>query len=213
MAFRFFGPRVPPIGSNGGSPPRSYAGPTARERELEAEVRALRAGQAQLVRAEEEARTNLGAIQDSLDVLAGEIDKRARAVRDPALAEHGAKVIGRVRRYIAQRGARNLSPSTLATMIRCFIGLERPERGSWIESFMEESAAKASPRSPQAVQASAQQIVDAGARARNERSAPDVRTGVVRKLRSDLPPVGSTARDMINIDRKRRGLAPYGDDE
>jgi hypothetical protein len=79
-------------------------------------------------------------------------------------------------------------------------------------SFMEESAAKSS-RPPQAVQASAQQIVDAGARARNERSAPDVRTGVARKLRSDLPPVGSTAREMINIDRKRRGLAPYGDDE
>jgi hypothetical protein len=40
-----------------------------------------------------------------------------------------------------------------------------------------------------------------------------VRTGAVRKLRSDLPPVGTTARMMINADRKRGGLAPYGHDE
>jgi hypothetical protein len=42
---------------------------------------------------------------------------------------------------------------------------------------------------------------------------PDVATGVVRKLRSDLPPLDSTARAMVNIDRKGRGLPPYGDDD
>jgi hypothetical protein len=66
---------------------------------------------------------------------------------------------------------------------------------------------------PAAVRATAQGIIDSGARARNEREAPDVTTGTIRKLRSDLPPVGSTARAMINADRKRRGLAPYGDDD
>jgi hypothetical protein len=43
-------------------------------------------------------------------------------------------------------------------------------------------------------------ILKAGARARGEIPQP-------------LPPVGSTARMIVNADRKRRGLAPYGDDE
>jgi hypothetical protein len=45
-----------------------------------------------------------------------------------------------------------------------------------------------------------------------ERETRDVTTGAVRKLRSDLPPLGTTARAMINADRKRRGLPPYGDE-
>jgi hypothetical protein len=43
-------------------------------------------------------------------------------------------------------------------------------------------------------------ILEAGAKARG-------------KIPQPLPPVGSTARMIVNADRKRRGLPPYGDDE
>jgi hypothetical protein len=125
MPFRFFGPR-PTIGTSG-SPPRSYAGgPTAREIALENEVRALRAEQARLVEREREAANNLANIHDSLDALAGEIDRRGKATRDYELRERGEKLIARARGIARERGGRNILPATLTSLVKAFLGLERP---------------------------------------------------------------------------------------
>jgi hypothetical protein len=202
MAFRFFGPR-PTIGTNGtGSPPRSYAGSTPRERELEAEVRALRAEQARLVRAEEEARNNLSTIQDSLDVLAGEIDRRAKAVRDPELRQRGERMIARAKRIVAERGGRHITPAVVVDLVKAFVGLEK--RSGWIKVFLEESAAKSSRRPPEAVQASAQGIVDAGNAARGQRDSIDIRTGRPKPLPSSLASIDPTARDIVRAGRRAR---------
>jgi hypothetical protein len=212
MAFRFLDRyRSSPFTNGAGAAPsprpviRGSSSP--RELFLERELAALRAEQAALARQERAAAANLADMQDSLDILAGEIDKRARAARDPDLRDRGQRMVATVKEFWSrQDDCAKTMPATVVSVMKHALGLEPlPHR------FAAPPAAAAA--QPAAVRATAQGIIDSGAVARNEREAPDVATGVVRKLRSDLPPVGSTARAMINADRKRRGLPPYGADE
>jgi hypothetical protein len=201
MVFRFLRPNLESM--NGVTPSRPITrGASPREAELQRELDALLAERAALVRQERSAAANLARMQDTLDVLAGEIDKRAKAARDPDLRDRGQRMVTTVKEFWArQDDCGTTTPSTVVAVIKPL-----PHQFAW--------PSRVPPAAPSAAhQASVQEVIDAGARARNEREAPDVTTGVVRKLRSDLPPVGTTARQMINIDRKRRGLPPYGDDE
>jgi hypothetical protein len=187
MVFRFLGPRGPSIGgtTNGGSPPQRHPlGPTARERQLENELRVLRSERDALVRAEEEARSNLGAIQD--DALASEIDRRSRATRDREMAQRGERMIARAKRIVAERGGRNITPAVIVDLVRAFTGLEKPT--GWIAEFMAESAERSSSqRSPEMVTATAQMVLDSAAKARGDRNSIDLRTGRPKPCRRLSP--------------------------
>jgi hypothetical protein len=207
MAFRFLGPRGPSIGgtTNGGTPPRSYTGgPTAREIALENEVRTLRAEQARLVEREREAANNLANIHDSLDVLAGEIDRRGKATRDYELRENGGRLIARAKRIASDRGGRNIQPATLVSLIKAMVGLERPT--GWIKVFLDEAAERTSSprRQPQPVTLAAQEVIDAGAAARGERDSIDIRTGRPRPLSSPLTGLDPVAREIVRLGRRAR---------
>jgi hypothetical protein len=171
----------------------------------------LLAERAALARREREGAKNLARMQDALDVLAGEIDRRARATRDHDLRDRGERMIATVRNFWDRQD--DCSKSMPATVLglepwpKHLASLRAPQAAASTAAACTAEAFTAS------YQAAAQAIVDAGARARGERVAPDVATGMVRRLRSELPPVGSTARAMIDADRKRRGIPPYGDDE
>jgi hypothetical protein len=87
---------------------------------------------------------------------------------------------------------------------RCFLGLERPDRGSWLEAFLEESGAAKSQRPPQ-VSLSAQQVIDAGTAARGESMSVDVRTGRPKPLPSPVAGLDPGAQTS-NHRRQRRRL-------
>jgi hypothetical protein len=206
MVFRFLDPRyrrpgAGPSTNGGGASSRPFArGPEAREAALQRELDALLAERAALARQERAAAQNLARMQDALDVLAGEIDRRARASRDHDLLDRGERMVSAVKDFWAkQDDCSKSTPATVVGVIKNVLGLE-----PWPEHL-------ASLRAPQATasaapqRAKAQDIIDAGARARGERVAPDVTTGVVRKLRSELPPVGSAARAVIDAGRRARG--------
>jgi hypothetical protein len=206
--FRFL--RSSPATNGGVAPTRPIArGANTREAELRAELDALRAEQAAMVRRERTAAANLDRMRDSLDVLAGEIDKRTKATRDPDLRDRGQRMVSTVKEFWSRQDDCGAStPSIVVSVMRHALGLAPLPHQFAAPTRAVQAAASIAPH-----QATAQEIIDSGARARNDREAPDVVTGAVRKLRSDLPPVGTTARQMINADRKRRGLPPYGDDE
>jgi hypothetical protein len=186
----------------------SFVGPSPRELALERELAALRREQAALVREEAKGRANLIALEDRLDTLANEIDTIARRTRDPGLRGNAAAMIDNVKAIATREGGVGRDTAqAVVEAIKVALGLEPSPY-----QFTSPRAPQATP-SATAHQTTAQDIVDAGARARGAAEAPDVVTGVIRKLRSDLPPVGSAARAMLNADRKRRGLPPYGDDE
>jgi hypothetical protein len=111
--FKFLGPLRPPAAGNGGSFP-SYppSRATPREIALQRELDELRAQQAALVREEREAAANVGRLQDSLDILAGEIDRRSRAVRDPELRQRGERMIANAKRLVRRGDARGMQPTT-----------------------------------------------------------------------------------------------------
>jgi hypothetical protein len=78
---------------------------------------------------------------------------------------------------------------------------------------MEESAAKSSRRPPpQAIQATAQMVLDSGAAARGEKNTVDAVTGRPRPLPSPLASLDPTARRIVEIDRWRRGEKPNDDE-
>jgi hypothetical protein len=104
MAFRRFLDRyrLGPGFTNGGGvvPSRPIMrGANSREAELQAELDRLYRERAVLARAEAEGRQNLARLQDQLDILANEIDRKAKASRDRGLAERGAAVISNVRAW------------------------------------------------------------------------------------------------------------------
>jgi hypothetical protein len=216
MVFRFLDPRYrrPDAGpsTNGGCGPFAR-GLNTREAALQRELDALLAERAAIARQEREGAKNLARMQDALDVLAGEIDRRARATRDRDLRERGERMVSAVKDFWAKQDDCNKDmPATVTGLIKNVLGLEPwPQQLASLRA--PQAAASTAAASTASHQAAAQGIIDAGARARGERAAPDVVTGAIRKLRSDLPAVGSAARVMINIDRKRRGLPPYGDDD
>jgi hypothetical protein len=207
--FRFLGPRRPPAAGaagNGGSFP-SYppARATPREIALQRELDELRSQQAALARAEREAANNLANVQDALDALSTEIDKRARSARDPELRVRGERAIANVKSYLARRSdaGRIFTPATLTSLIRQFVGLERAE--GWVRTFLDESAERtSSQRPPQAVQATAQGIVDAGSAARGQRDSIDIRTGRPRPLPSPIATLDPAAKDIIRAGRRAR---------
>jgi hypothetical protein len=222
MVFDFFGsryrPGAPSTNGGGGPSSRFAPGPNAREAALQRELDSLLAERAALSRRERDAAKNLARMQDALDVLAGEIDRRAMASRDSDLRERGEKTIAAVKDFWnRQDDCSKTMPETVTDLIKNVLGLEPwPKHLAGLrapQAAASTAAARTAAASTASLQAAAQAIVDAGARARGERVAPDVATGIVRRLRSELPPVGSTARAMIDADRKRRGMPPYGDDE
>jgi hypothetical protein len=188
MVFRFLGSRRPSVDGNSGlsqSYPSLMGRATPREIALQAELDVLRAQQAALARKEREAAANLADLQDGLDRLAGEIDRRAKATRDHELRERGEKMIAKAKRLVRDGVAGRIPATTLMTMVRVFLGMERPERGSWLEAFMEESAAKSSQRPSSthaAIQMSAAEIVAAGERARAGAPTPRPTDPVAREI-------------------------------
>jgi hypothetical protein len=126
MVFRFLGPRFGQPSSAGVPPTRSIlrGSSSVREAALERELAALRAQQAALARQERVAAQNLDALRDSLDVLAGEIDKRAKASRDPDLQKRGERMITDVKAFLAKQGDCDIKPSTVTAAIKIGLGLE-----------------------------------------------------------------------------------------
>jgi hypothetical protein len=171
MVFRFPRYRSSPATNGGVVPSRPLVrGSSAREAELQRELDTLLAERAALVRQERAAAQNLARMQDSLDVLAGEIDRRARTTRDHDLRDRAERMIARVKSYLSKQDGCDIKPATVTSAIKVALGLEpSPHRF-------------ASPLAPQVVaspapQATAQAIIDSGARARGDREAPDVVTG------------------------------------
>jgi hypothetical protein len=157
MVFRFLN-RAPFNGAGAAPSPRPIArGASSREAALQREVDALRAQQAALARQERTAAANLARMQDSLDALSNEIDRRAKTTRDVELQTRGERMIAGVKAFFAKQDGCDIKPATVTAAIKIALGLERP-------------LFAAVPPSPAAAaeshRASAQQIVDAGNPAR-----------------------------------------------
>jgi hypothetical protein len=200
MVFRFLGPRFgQPSNGAGAAPARPIlrGSPSPREAALERELAALRAQQAALVSQERTAAANLDRMRDSLDVLAGEIDKRARAARDPDLRARSERMITDVKAYLARQDGCDIRPATVATAIRIALGLERPPIGAVV------GAPSAAPSA--APEATAQGIVDAGAKLRGDSTSTDVRTGQPRPLPSPLAKLDPVARGIVRQGRLAKG--------
>jgi hypothetical protein len=121
--FRFL--RSPATNGGGVVPSRpSFAGPSPRELALERELAGLRREQAVLVRAERQAGENLERLRDELDILANEIDKRAKASRDRGLAERAAVTIANVKAWADKQDGCDIKPATVTTAILIALGLE-----------------------------------------------------------------------------------------
>jgi hypothetical protein len=166
--------------------------PSSREVELQAELDRLYRERAALVRAEAEGRQNLARLQDQLDILANEIDRRAKASRERDLAERGAATIANVRAWASrQDGVGRNTPRAVTKAIMYALGLERPPPGF----------AAVPPSSATAHQATAQDIVDAGNRARGSSTSVDVRTGAPKPLPSPITKLDPVARGIIRQGR------------
>jgi hypothetical protein len=161
MVFRF----LRPIGStNGVTPSRPLTrGSSPREAALQRELDALLAERAALARQERAAAQNLARMQDTLDVLAGEIDRKAKATRDPDLRDRGHRMVATVKEFWArQDDCSKTMPATVVGVIRNVLGMD-----PWPEHL-------ASLRAPQTAVApidpvrTAADIVTAGKRARAE---------------------------------------------
>jgi hypothetical protein len=163
IMFRFPRYRSSPA-TNGVVPSRPLArGSSEREGALQRELDALLAERAALVRQERAAAQNLARMQDSLDVLAGEIDRRAKQTRDPDLGDRGHRMVATVKEFWARQDDCGKSmPATVVSVIKNVLGLE-----PWPQQF-------ASLRAPSPASApidpirTAADIVTAGKKARAE---------------------------------------------
>jgi hypothetical protein len=192
-------------GGNGSSSPFTprASDPSTRELALEAELAALRRDQAVLVRAERRERENLARLQDELDILANEIDKKAKASRDRNLAACGAATIANVKAWASkQDGVGHNTARAAIKGIKVALGIER---SPW--SGPAPAAASAQP----AAVADPQSIVDAGAKLRGDSMSTDVRTGAPRPLPSPLAKLDPVARGIIRQGRAARN-EPTDDD-
>jgi hypothetical protein len=176
-----------------GSPftPRA-SDPSSRETELQAELDRLYAERATLARAEAAERANLVRLQDRLDILSNEIDKKAKASRDRDLAERGAAMIARVKAAAQANGA-GRNAQVVVDTIRYALGIgPSPWTG----------AAPAAVRPPAAVVP-----IDP------TRLAADIVTAG-RKARAELPPsppADPTAAGIVRAGQRARN-EPTDDD-
>jgi hypothetical protein len=168
-------------------------GPNTREAELRAELDALYAEQARVARVEAEERQNLARLQDRLDILAGEIDKKAKASRDRDLAERGAAMVARVKAAAQTNGAgRNTqiivdtikyalgigpspwtgaAPPATSAQPAAVVPIDPAKRAAEIVAAGRKARAETPPEMPSDPTAAG--IVRAGKRARNEPTDDD----------------------------------------
>jgi hypothetical protein len=175
-------------------------GVNTREAQLQRELDALLAERGVLARAEAEERQNLARLQDRLDILAGEIDALARRTRDPALRENGAAMVARVKAAAQTNGAGRNAQIVVDT-IKYALGIgPLPWAGP--------TPPVAPPGQPAAVRATAQEIVDAGAKVRGDQTSTDVRTGEPRPLPSPVARLDPVARGIIRQGRIAKNEKP-----
>jgi hypothetical protein len=184
-----------------GSPftPRA-SDPRSREAELQRELDALYAERAALARQERTAAQNLVRMQDTLDALSNEITRRAKSSRDHDLQTRAEQMIAGVRAFFAKQDGCDIKPSTVTAAIKIGLGLER---SLWTAALPAAASAQ-----PAAVRATAQDIVDAGAKLRGDNMSTDVRTGQPRPLPSPLATLDPVARGIVRQGRLAKGEKP-----
>jgi hypothetical protein len=177
-------------------PPRSVqsAGPTARERQLEAELAALRAQQTRLAREESQITAQQVALRDALDRLAGEIDDRAIALGDPGLPARGRQMRARIE-ALHPEGMRPGTLSAFLSAVRIMMGTERAPYD--LPAPLPRTALAPLPQqpAPRSTADVVKLVLDAGAKARGEQPTP-------------LPPKGSIERLVIDAGNRARGEEP-----
>jgi hypothetical protein len=190
MAFRFLDRYRGPGFTNGGAvvPSRPLArGASSREAELQAELDRLYAERATLARTEAAERANLVRLQDRLDILSNEIDKKAKASRDRDLAERGAAMISRVKAAAQANGAGHNAQIVVDT-IRYALGIgPSPWTGAAPPAATSAQPAAVVPIDPAR---RAAEIVAAGRKARGE-TPPS-------------PPSDPTAAGIVRAGRRAR---------